>query len=1024
MSTTNINGHINAIDANGNNSRIYPVTKIECVENLSDSLNNKVDKERGKGLSSNDYTSAEKSKLAGIAAGATAVTVDSALSGSSTNPVQNKVISAALGTMNTAISGKADESTVSDLAAAINNKADTSSVSAIASRVSQAETDIDTQAARIDAIVALPEGSTTGDAELIDIRTKADGTTANSAGDAVREQIKEASTILTHARIQKNKLNVSTVTQDKYYNYQTGTVSDKADWCYSEKIKVCATDKYHINKESHICFFNKDTFISGNYISWDGDVTVPYGADNMIVSYAYAESSSIIVYLDEDYRISDVHEAYRESDVDSAAIERLNYRIKHVLDIIAVGQNKLNKAATTDGYYYNYRSGEKGENSNFCYSEHIPVFSGKKYTFNMSAHVCFYDADNNYISGTLCNQVYDDEWYPETFTTPENCDNLIISFAASSKDSAMLLLGSNTGSSYVNYAKDTYNTLSNDLLLYVLKLLMVGKNKFNKNTATDGLYVAYNNGSINSNPNYCYSEMIPVLPSTEYTFSHNSAHICFYNHSKEYISGALADDSLTFTTPSNCCFVIISFVIAHKESAMLCTGENSVAYEPYAETLPGDWNTITATKGDNTSVAFIPDKFRIGDQPIICLPKKIYTVVNQEFSIYFRNVTKNFSNVYSAYEYRISKWNGSSWVGLGIGEPDGALPEEFMFYGYKLSYTPNSSKTTKIRIQLFDTANNSAISSAETDLISVDPANKTNKSPTIVTIGDSFCDGSGVTEQIYAMLDSSGFEPNMIGVNKSTIESVDDDAWASWGIETFCTWGTGYLRPDRPLEDAEWDSGWGKDETYGWHTGDTYFTITDAQRSHGHTKNQFYNPSISAVTKFDFSYYMSKYHPNVNSVDYVLILQGLNDVIWLGGATSEGTFAYLLNYWDAMIESIHSYNANIKIVLGLITPQKENDNFSGNYNTLGGDQYKRNQEIWNKMMLDHFDNDSYRNSNVFIVANHAHFDTRFSTKSQVVHPCKYLNDYTEEVTTSIHPNTVGAKYIGDSVRNIIIGLSN
>ena len=46
MSTTNINGHINAIDANGNNSRIYPVTKIECVENLSDSLNNKVDKEK------------------------------------------------------------------------------------------------------------------------------------------------------------------------------------------------------------------------------------------------------------------------------------------------------------------------------------------------------------------------------------------------------------------------------------------------------------------------------------------------------------------------------------------------------------------------------------------------------------------------------------------------------------------------------------------------------------------------------------------------------------------------------------------------------------------------------------------------------------------------------------------------------------------------------------------------------------------------------------------------------------------
>lgn len=85
-------------------------------------LSGKVDKVTGKGLSTNDYTTAEKNKLAGIATGAevnvqsdwnqtdntaddyiknkptipAGVTVDSALSSTSENPVQNKVIDSAI----------------------------------------------------------------------------------------------------------------------------------------------------------------------------------------------------------------------------------------------------------------------------------------------------------------------------------------------------------------------------------------------------------------------------------------------------------------------------------------------------------------------------------------------------------------------------------------------------------------------------------------------------------------------------------------------------------------------------------------------------------------------------------------------------------------------------------------------------------------------------------------------------------------------------------------------------------------
>ena len=69
-------------------------------EKITAKLNTKVDKIDGKGLSTNDYTTAEKNKLAGIATGATKVTVDSALSSSSTNPVQNKAVNAAISNLN------------------------------------------------------------------------------------------------------------------------------------------------------------------------------------------------------------------------------------------------------------------------------------------------------------------------------------------------------------------------------------------------------------------------------------------------------------------------------------------------------------------------------------------------------------------------------------------------------------------------------------------------------------------------------------------------------------------------------------------------------------------------------------------------------------------------------------------------------------------------------------------------------------------------------------------------------------
>ena len=57
-------------------------------------LNDFVLKEDGKGLSTEDYTTEEKTKLSGIESGANKTIIDEVLSSTSKNPIQNKVVNA------------------------------------------------------------------------------------------------------------------------------------------------------------------------------------------------------------------------------------------------------------------------------------------------------------------------------------------------------------------------------------------------------------------------------------------------------------------------------------------------------------------------------------------------------------------------------------------------------------------------------------------------------------------------------------------------------------------------------------------------------------------------------------------------------------------------------------------------------------------------------------------------------------------------------------------------------------------
>ena len=299
--------------------------------------------------------------------------------------------------------------------------------------------------ARIDQITSLPSGSTSGDAELIDIRVGADGKTYESAGGAVRGQISDLKSVLDKSGV---IMLPDSWTNDVYLDYDGTTPS--------------------LTGASVSGFIDIDLYTS---------VVVHTVIRNRMSICVYDENKNVIRYLRDDSPGYTAHD-YMIDTTDAKYI-RFTCRIENQNESKIIASVRDSIKVLYENQSYNLDVDSWTDNVYVDSDGSLPAFNGSsasnyidvkdistikvKTTMRDGMFVCAFDSSYHVIRSVRSNA---STWTEETFEL-NTVDCAYIRISCQSSKKALVLITSNVKNSLLATNKKLFEMLTTEISITI-----------------------------------------------------------------------------------------------------------------------------------------------------------------------------------------------------------------------------------------------------------------------------------------------------------------------------------------------------------------------------------------------------------------------------------------------------------------------------------------------------------------------------------------------------------------------------